>query len=169
MADAKVKSGDTLPAGRFYLMGEKGPVEVASRDIFKGTFVLFGLPGAFTSVCSSKQVPEYVAKRDELSAFGVSRIFCLSVNDPYVMMAWAGALAVVPAVITFLADPDASFVKMLGLTQDLPELGTRSRRFSAFVDNGEVLILNVDEPGGKTYKVSGPDNMLRQLREATDP
>ncbi|KAJ3038112.1 hypothetical protein HDV00_000995 [Rhizophlyctis rosea] len=149
--------------------GPDGPRKVSTEELFQGTFVLFGLPGAFTSVCSTKQVPEYVANRKELAMFGASRIFCLSVNDPYVMTAWAGSLVVVPEVITFLADPEASYVKKLGLSQELDSLGTRSRRFSAFVDDGEVLLLNIDEPGGKTYKLSGPDNILRQLREAGLP
>ena len=97
---------------------------------------------------------------------GIDHLFCLSVNDPYVMTAWAGGLVVLPDVVTFLSDPDGSFTKQMGLNQEVEGLGLRSRRFSALISDRRVYVLNVDEPGGKTYKVSGPDFMLRILDKA---
>ena len=164
-----ISIGDKLPSSHLFVMGETQPQKVSTDFLFgEKTCVLFGLPGAFTSVCSSKQVPEYVARKDDFARFGINQIFCLSVNDPYVMTAWAGALVVQPETINFLSDPDAFFTKQIGMQQVIEGLGLRSRRFSALLHDGEVCILNVDEPGGKSYKVSGPDNMLRILREADE-
>ena len=162
-----LKKGEPLPDGTVYVLGRSGPEAKHIKDILGGKpTVLFALPGAFTSVCSTKQVPEYAAKADVFKEWGVEQVLCLSANDPHVMHAWAGGLGVLPQVITFLGDPDAVYTKSIGMDQYLEGVGVRSLRYSALLDrDSRIAILNVDEPGGKTYKVSGPDNMLSQFNK----
>ena len=158
-----------LPDGTVYVLKPSGPEAVSMREVLRrGPTVLFALPGAYTSVCSTKQVPEYATKAETFRNLGIRQILCLSVNDPYVMNAWAGGLGVLPQVITFLSDPDAVYTKAIGMDQHLEGLGVRSLRYSALIDrDGFIGILNVDERGGKTYKVSGPDNMLKLIEAVT--
>ena len=142
------------------------PSTVSSNDFFTGKkVVLFGIPGAFTSICSSKHVPQFNEKFEELKNTGVDAIACTSVNDAYCLREWFRTLKVDPSKITILADPTGAFHRALGLTQDLPELGERCLRYAMFVRDREVQILNVEEPGGKAYKVSGPEKMLKDLGE----
>ncbi|KNA13340.1 hypothetical protein SOVF_117800 [Spinacia oleracea] len=136
------------------------------HDIFKGKkVVIFGIPGAFTGVCSAQHVPSYKTNVDKFKAKGIESIVCVSVNDPYVMHGWAEKLEA-KNVIDFYGDFDASFHKSLSsdLTIDLSGalLGTRSHRWSAYVDDGIVKILNVEE-APSDFKVSGADHMLTQL------
>jgi glutaredoxin/glutathione-dependent peroxiredoxin len=166
-----VRVGDKMPDGKLFVLGPEGPKEVEARSLFcNGVSLLFALPGAFTSVCSQKQVPEYMAKLQTFRQWGIKNVYCLSVNDPFVMNAWAGTLGVVPSTVTFLSDPECKYTRRLGMDQYLDGLGTRSLRYSALIDSDcYIALLNVDEPGGKTYKVSGPDYMLKRLQEHLHP
>lgn len=163
-----IKQGATLPLEQkvwIYKEGVDKPEEVPLGNLIKGKkAVLFGLPGAFTSVCSSKHVPEYASKSQELKAAGVDVVACLSVNDAYVMRKWAEDLKVDPNAMMMLGDGDASLHKALGLVQTLPGLGERARRYSIYAEDGVVKVLNVEEPGGMSYKVSGPSHMLDDLK-----
>ncbi|KAI9229837.1 MAG: redoxin domain-containing protein [Piptocephalis tieghemiana] len=139
------------------------PDEYDASHFFKGKkVVVFGLPGAFTTICSSKHLPDYVKRSDELIAKGADAIYCLSVNDAFVMHAWGKEYNAEPKVL-MLADGDASFHKALGLTQTLPGCGVRSLRYSMFVDDGVIKILEVEEPGAGGYKISGPTTMLNAM------
>jgi len=160
-----LKAHTHIPDGVVYVLTANGPQQQRMSDILRhGPTVFFALPGAFTSVCSTKQVPEYAGKADVFRDWGIKQMLCLSVNDPYVMNAWAGGLGVLPQTITFLSDPEGTFTKSIGMHQHLDGLGTRSLRYSALLDrDGYIGILNVDEAGGKTYKVSGPNHMLEQF------
>ncbi|CAO2841566.1 unnamed protein product [Amaranthus hypochondriacus] len=134
------------------------------QDIFKGKkVVIFGLPGAFTGVCSAQHVPSYKSNIDKFKAKGIESVVCVSVNDPYVMHGWAEKLEAKEA-IEFYGDFDASFHKSLDLTIDLSValLGTRSHRWSAYVEDGKIKVLNVEEAPSE-FKVSGGDHMLAQL------
>lgn len=165
-----IKVGDKIPDGSFLVMdeGEPEPHCVNVKDIVgkgKGRVVFFGLPGAYTSVCSSKHVPQYNAKADELKALGVSAICCLSVNDAYVMRDWAKNLGIDLTNVALLADGEGDYHAALGLLQYLPGLGNRARRYSMLInEDGVVEVLNLESPGGKSYVVSGPDHMINDIK-----
>lgn len=134
------------------------------NDIFKDKkVVIFGLPGAYTGVCSSKHVPPYKDNIEKFKAKGVDSVICVSVNDPYTVNAWAEKLQAKDA-IEFYGDFDGSFHKSLELTTDLSGalLGTRSERWSAYVVDGKVKALNVEE-APSDVKVSGAETILGQI------
>ena len=165
-----IKVGDKLPAGTLseYIEVEGngcsvGPNTFNVEDLTKGKkVVIFGLPGAFTPTCSAKHVPSYLADYDKLAAKGVDQIICMSVNDPFVMGAWAREQKSAGKV-RMMADGSAAYTKALGLELDLNArgMGVRCQRFSMLVDNGVVKTLNIEAPG--KYEISGGDTMLKQL------
>ncbi|HUH95587.1 MAG TPA: peroxiredoxin [Casimicrobiaceae bacterium] len=165
-----IRVGDRLPSGALseYIEVETagctlGPNEFKIDDLVRGKkIVLFGLPGAFTPTCSAKHVPSFVANYDKLKARGVDEILCMSVNDPFVMGAWAKDQKTAGKV-RMMADGSGTYTKALGLELDLTArgLGMRCQRFSALIDNGVVKTLNIEAPG--KYEVSGAETMLQQL------
>nr|AFH74409.1 type II peroxiredoxin [Tamarix hispida] len=133
-------------------------------DLFKGRkVVIFGLPGAYTGVCSVQHVPSYKNNVDKFKAKGIDSIICVAVNDPYVMNGWAEKLEAKNS-IDFYGDFDGSFHKCLDLSIDLSSalLGHRSHRWSAYVEDGKVKVLNV-ETAPSEFKVSGGDHILGQI------
>ena len=138
------------------------PVPVAQGCAGK-TIALFAVPGAFTPTCSAQHVPGYVRNADQLKAAGVDEIWCVSVNDAFVMGAWAHEQAT-EGVVRMLGDGDAAFAKATGLTLDLngKGLGLRSNRYSMLVRNGKVEQLNIEAPG--KFEVSDAATLLRQLK-----
>lgn len=165
-----IKVGDKLPAGTLmeFFEVEKdgcsiGPNAVKVEDLTYGKkVVIFGLPGAFTPTCSAKHVPSYLSHLAALKAKGVDTVACMSVNDAFVMGAWARDQHTGDK-IRMLADGSAAFTKALGLEFDLTAkgMGVRCQRFSMLVDNGVVKVLNVEAPG--KYEVSDGETMLKQL------
>lgn len=164
-----IKIGDTLPDATLYestQFGEfcpLGPEKVSVAAATKGKrVVIFGLPGAYTPTCSAKHVPGYVANADALRAKGVDEIWCISVNDGFVMAAWGRDEKALDKV-RFLGDGSAEFAKKLGLELDLTAagMGMRMQRFSLFVDNGIVKQLNVEAPG--KFEASTAETMLTQV------
>ena len=165
-----IKVGDTLPAGKLseYVEVETagcpiGPNEFNVADLTKGKKVaIFGLPGAFTPTCSAKHVPSYVANIDKLKAKGIDEVICMSVNDAFVMGAWAHDQKTLGKV-RMMGDGSAAYTKALGLEFDLTGkgMGMRCQRFSMVVDNGVVKTLNIEAPG--KYEVSDGETMLKQL------
>jgi peroxiredoxin len=166
-----IKVGDNIPHTTLMeysdVEGEAcsiGPnaVDVAKASAGK-TIALFALPGAFTPTCSAKHVPGYMHKMSELKAAGVDEIWCVSVNDAFVMGAWGRELNAVGKV-RMLADGDAEFTKATGLTLDLTGkgLGLRSNRYSMLVKDGKVQTLNIEGPG--KFEVSDADTMLSQVK-----
>jgi peroxiredoxin len=165
-----IKVGDRLPSGTLSEYVEVptaqcaiGPNEFKVDDMTRGRkIVLFGLPGAFTPTCSGKHVPGYVANYDKLKAKGVDEIVCMSVNDAFVMGAWAKNQNTANKV-RMMGDGSATFTKALGLEMDLTarNMGVRCQRFSALIQDGVVKTLNVEAPG--KFEVSDADTMLRQL------
>ncbi|KAL3749165.1 hypothetical protein ACJRO7_010281 [Eucalyptus globulus] len=134
------------------------------KDIFEGKkVVIFGLPGAYTGVCSQQHVPSYKNNIDKFKAKGIDSVICVAVNDPYTMNGWAENLKAKDA-IEFYGDFDASFHKSLDLTKDLSAalLGLRSERWSAYVEDGKVKALNVEE-APSDLKVSGAEVILGQI------
>ena len=164
-----IKVGDALPAltlteyveveGKGCSIGPN-PVDVAKASAGK-TIALFALPGAFTPTCSAKHVPGYVEKFDALKSAGVDEIWCVSVNDAFVMGAWGRELHTAGKV-RMLGDGSADFTKATGLTLDLTTrgMGLRSNRYSMLVKDGKVASLNIEGPG----KFSDADTMLAQAK-----
>ncbi len=142
-----------------------GPNPVSVRAAAAGkTIALFAVPGAFTPTCSAQHVPGYLRRYAELRAAGVDEIWCVSVNDPFVMGAWARDQGTAGKV-RMLADGSAEFARATGLTLDLTArgLGLRSNRYSMLVKDGVVRTLNVEAPG--KFEVSDADTLLAQARE----
>ena len=166
-----IKVGDQLPAvtlSEFVAVEGNGcSLGPNAFDVTKEaagkTVALFALPGAFTPTCSAQHVPGYVAKVAELKAAGVDEIWCLSVNDAFVMGAW-GKDQKTEGKLRMVGDGDAVFAKAMGLTLDLngKGLGLRSNRYSALIKDGKVLQLNVEGPG--KFDVSDADTMLAQAK-----
>jgi len=165
-----IKVGQKIPAGTLNEYNDvetpgcpvgPQPVDVAALTAGKKV-VIFGLPGAFTPTCSAKHVPSYVANYDALKAKGVDEVVCMSVNDAFVMGAWAKDQKT-GNKIRMLGDGSADFTKALGLELDLTErgMGMRCQRFSMLVDGGVVKVLNVEAPG--KYEVSDAETMLKQI------
>ena len=165
-----IKIGDTLPEGSLSEFIETetegcalGPNTFKVSDLVKGKKIaIFGLPGAYTPTCSAKHVPGYVEHAAALKAKGIDEIWCISVNDAFVMGAW-GRDQKATGIVRMMADGNAAYSKALGLDADFSKfgMGTRSQRYSMVVDNGVVKHLNVEE-GGK-FEVSNAETMLGQL------
>jgi len=140
-----------------------GPNNFQVADMVKGkTIAVFAVPGAFTPTCSSKHLPGYVALHDQLQAKGVDEIWCVSVNDPFVMGAW-GRDQKVDGRVRMLADGSAAWTRSLGLEMDLTArgMGVRSQRYSAVLQDGVVKHLNVEKAG--KFEVSDAQTLLDQL------
>lgn len=163
-----IKVGDTLPHTtlmEFIDVETEGctlgpnPVDVAKASAGK-TIALFALPGAYTPTCSAKHVPGYVENFDKLKAAGVDEIWCVSVNDAFVMGAW-GRDQKVNGKVRMLADGSAEFTKATGLTLDLTArgMGLRSNRYSMLVKDGKITALQVEGPG--QFEVSDAGTMLK--------
>ena len=159
-----IKIGDRVPDVGLTLAGADGPKPIAARDLFKGKkTALFGLPGAFTPVCSARHLPGYIDTADQFKSKGVDQIVCLSVNDAFVMGAWGKDLGAGDHVI-MAADGSADFSKATGLTLDLTArgMGLRSNRYSMLVVDGVVKSLNVEAPG--KFEVSDAATLLGQAK-----
>jgi glutaredoxin/glutathione-dependent peroxiredoxin len=139
------------------------PAKFSAREAAQGKrIVIFGVPGAFTPTCSAKHVPGYLQHLPELKAKGVDEVWCLAVNDGFVMAAWARDLDAL-GKIRFLGDGSGELATKLGLELDLSKngMGLRMRRCSLLVENGIVKQVNVEEPG--KFEVSNAETMLKQL------
>jgi peroxiredoxin len=168
-----LKVGDKLPAGSLQefieVEGNGCSIGPNSFDIAKATagktIAIFALPGAYTPTCSAKHVPGFVEKADELKAAGVDEIWCVSVNDAFVMGAW-GRDQKASGKVRMMADGSADFAKATGLTLDLSArgMGLRSNRYSMLVVDGVVRSLNVEAPG--KFEVSDAQTMLAQAKAA---
>ena len=168
-----IKVGDKLPAGTLHefveVEGNGCSIGPNAFDIEKATagktIALFALPGAFTPTCSAKHVPGYVEKAAELQAAGVDEIWCVSVNDAFVMGAWARDQKTAGKV-RMMADGSGDFARATGLTLDLTArgMGLRSNRYSMLVVDGVVKTLNVEAPG--KFEVSVAATILTQCKSA---
>lgn len=156
-----IKTGDTLPEVSFSQLTSDGMKNPSTSDIFKGKkVVLFAVPGAFTPTCSEAHLPGYIALADEIKAKGVDSIVCTSMNDAFVMAAWAETQNA--EEITFLADGGGAFHKATGLTMDTGDFGgLRSQRYAMVVDDGKVTLLHVEPP--KSFEVSKAETIVALL------
>ncbi len=159
-----IKAGDKLPTATFKSMSTNGPVDVSSDELFAGkTVVLFAVPGAFTPTCHLNHLPGFIENADAIKAQGVDAIAVVSVNDAFVMDAWAKDTGAGDK-IQFLADGSAEFTKATGLELDASAfgMGIRSKRYSMIVKDGVVSSLNIEESPGEAT-TSSAANILSQL------
>ncbi|MDE2486371.1 MAG: peroxiredoxin [Alphaproteobacteria bacterium] len=158
-----IKVGDKLPNVTVTQATAEGPKPVSTDEFFKGRKVaLFAVPGAFTPTCSAKHLPGFKQHAAEVKAKGIDTIACISVNDPFVMKAWAKDQGI-DGEILMLADGNGEFTKAIGLEMDGARvgLGQRSQRYSLVAKDGVVTQLNVEAPG--EFRVSSAEHLLENL------
>lgn len=158
-----IKVGDKLPEATFMTMSEDGPAPMSTSQIFAGKRVaLFAVPGAFTPTCSAKHLPGFKDQREQLAAKGIDSIACTSVNDVFVMGAWAKDQGVSDEMV-LLADGNGDFAENIGLGLDATGfgMGKRSQRYSMVVNDGKVEKLFIEDGGD--FKVSSADYLLENL------
>ena len=166
----KTRQGDTNAVGGCTFIGGDWQ-EVDTTEIFDNKkVVVFALPGAFTPTCSSEQLPGYEEKYDQIKALGIDEIYCLSVNDAFVMNAWFRDEKI--SKVKAIGDGEAIFTQGMGMLVNKPKqgFGMRSWRYSMIVNNGEVIKL-FEEPGKNNasddddpYTVSDPDTIIKYLK-----
>ena len=160
----KLKIKDQIPDIEIFHLLDGEPQTSKIRDILgNGKVVLFGLPGAFTSTCSKLHLPGYVANADKIKSKGIEKIFCLSVNDPFVMNAW-GKQNVVGEKIIMIGDPFLNFTKEIGANVDKSArgLGIRSNRYTMFVDNMKIIKLQEEADTG-SCEISASENFFKLI------
>ena len=158
-----IELGDRIPSATLKEMGADGIKDVNTDSLFKGKRVaVFAVPGAFTPTCSAQHLPGFVRNADALRAKGIDEIVCLSVNDAFVMDAW-GKAHNAGGKVKMVADGNAQLTQALGFELDASGagMGTRSRRYSMIVDDGEVKVLNVEAAG--VFEFSSAEHLLSQL------
>jgi peroxiredoxin len=159
-----IQIGDRSPEATFAQATAEGPKPVNTADVFAGkTVALFAVPGAFTPTCSARHLPGFKDNLDAFKGKGVDVVACLSVNDAFVMKAWAESQGVEDGSIVMLADGNGELTRALGLVLDGSGfgLGERSQRYSMLVKDGVVTELNVEQGG--EFKVSSAEHLLAQL------
>jgi peroxiredoxin len=142
-----IKIGETVPDVVFKFMGPEGLTDIKSSELFRGKRIAaFGLPGAYTPVCSAKHLPDFVAEADELMKKQIDGIVCISVNDPFVMKAWGDDHGA-ENKIHMMSDHQGEFTRSIGLALDLSHFGCgeRSERYSMIVNDNSVESLLVEK------------------------
>ena len=160
----KIKEGEKLPLSDFFYLDNDGPKKIKSSELFNNQKVIvIGGPGAFTKVCSAKHLPGYVVNFDEAKKKGVTKIICVSVNDPNVMKAW-GESQNVQDKIFMAADPFCKFTKLIGAEVDRSEkgLGVRSARYTMLVEN-EIIKKIKEEDDTGVCEISAAENFIKNI------
>tara|TARA_B110000285_G_C14865925_1_gene486842 strand:+ start:31 stop:516 length:486 start_codon:yes stop_codon:yes gene_type:complete len=160
----KLKENDNIPNSEFFIMHDGNPVKKNTLEFFKDKkIILFGLPGAYTSVCSAKHLPGYVDNYEKYKAKGIDHIVCISVNDPFVMDAWGKSLNVADKIL-MIADPFLGFTKAIGADVDksVRGLGIRSNRYTMLIDNLKVIKLQEEVDTG-ACEISAAENFLNLI------
>ncbi|MEK9822431.1 MAG: peroxiredoxin [Gammaproteobacteria bacterium] len=157
-----VQVGDSIPEVSLKVLGEQGPADISTSEIFSGKkVVLFAVPGAFTPTCSAAHLPGFVASADKIKGKGVDAIVCVSVNDPFVMKAWGDAQNA--EEIMMVADPAGDLATAMGAEMDGTAfgLGKRSARYSLIAEDGKITALNMEQGGA--FEVSSAEGILEAL------
>jgi peroxiredoxin len=157
-----IQAGDRLPESTLNMIGDDGVELADTRSLFDGKkVVLFAVPGAFTPTCSERHLPGFAERFDEFRARGID-VACMAVNDPFVMQAW-GKSQNVPDGLLMLSDGNGDFTRALGLEMDASAygMGTRSKRFALYADDGVVKQVHVEAPG--EFRVSSAEYVLEHL------
>jgi peroxiredoxin len=160
-----ISVGQSLPDANLLRMGEDGPETVALSSKLKGRkVVVFGLPGAYTGVCTTAHVPSFIRTKDKFAAKGVDEIICVSVNDPFVLKAWGESTGAAAAGIAILGDADAAFTKAIGLDFTAPPAGLidRSKRYALYAEDGVVKVIQVEDSPGQCT-ISGGEALLEAI------
>ena len=157
----KLKENENLPSEEIFVLEGGEPIKKSIEEYTKGKkIIIFGLPGAYTSVCSAKHLPGYVKNIDAFKSKGIDHVICMSVNDPFVMSAW-GKEHNVGDKIVMAGDPFLTFTKSIGADVDKSArgLGIRSNRYTMLVENGKVTKLQEEEDTG-ACEISAAENFL---------
>ena len=157
-----ISVGDTLPDATLLTLGDAGPAAVQLADKLKGRkVVVFGLPGAYTGVCTTAHVPSFIRTKDQFAAKGVDEIICVTVNDPFVCAAWGESTGATAAGIAVLGDAEGTFTKAIGMDFTAPPAGLigRSKRYAMLIDNGVVSVLNEEGSPGEC-EISAGETLL---------
>ena len=160
----KIKEGEELPNSEFFYLDSKGPQKIKGNDLFKNQkAIIIGVPGAFTKVCSAKHLPGYVNNFEQAQKKGITKIICVSVNDPNVMKAW-GENQNVGNKILMVSDPYCEFTKSIGTEIDRTEkgLGIRSARYTMLVENNVIKIIKLEEDTGQC-EISAAENFIKEI------
>ena len=160
----KIKEGEQLPDSEFFYLDNNGLQKIKSKDLFKDQkVILIGVPGAFTKVCSTQHLPGYVKNFEAAKQKGVTKIVCISVNDPNVMKAW-GENQKVEDKIFMAADPYYKFTKSIGAEIDRTDrgLGIRSARYTMLVENNYVKVVKEEKDTGMC-KISAAENFIKDI------
>ena len=157
----KLKENDNIPNSEVFIMADGSPIKKTTLELFKNKkAVLFGLPGAYTSVCSTKHLPGYVNNYEKYKAKGIDYVVCISVNDPFVMDAWGKSHNVADKIL-MMADPFLDFTKAIGADVDKSArgLGIRSNRYTMLIDNLKIIKVQEEDDAGKC-EISAAENFL---------
>ena len=161
----KIKEGEKLPMSEFFYLDDNNAVQtVDTNTLLKDhKAIIFAVPGAFTKICSAKHLPGYVKNFEEAKKKGVTKIICLSVNDPNVMQAWGEAHDVKDKIL-MLGDPFCKFTKSIGAEIDRNEkgLGMRSSRYTMLIEEGVVIRIKEESDAG-TCEISAAENFLKEI------
>ena len=160
-----ISKGATLPDATLLYLGDEGPAGVQISEKLKGRkVVIFGLPGAYTGVCTTSHVPSFIRTKDAFAAKGVDEIICLSVNDPFVLKAWGEATGAAEAGITMLGDAEGVFTKAIGMEFTAPPAGLigRSKRYAMVVEDGVVTSLGEEASPGEC-DISGGEALIATI------
>jgi|TARA_B100001063_G_C16697584_1_gene520723 peroxiredoxin len=160
----KIKEGEKLPVSEFFFLDSNGPQKIKSVDLFQNQkAIVIGVPGAFTKVCSAKHLPGYVNNFEAAKQKGVTKIICISVNDPNVMKAW-GESQKVDGKVFMAADPYCEFTKSIGAEIDRTEkgLGIRSARYTMLVENNVIKTIKEEKDTG-VCDISAAENFIKNI------
>ena len=160
----KIKESETIPSSEVFVVENGEPIKKNIENILKDKkSVIFGLPGAYTSVCSAKRLPGYVNNSDKYKQKGIDQIICMSVNDPFVMNAWGKENNVGDKII-MAGDPFLNFTKAIGAEVDKSGrgLGIRSNRYTMLVDNLKIIKIQEEKDTG-SCEISAAENFLELI------
>ena len=160
----KIKEGEKLPLSEFFYLDNTGAQKIKSTDLFENQkVIIIGVPGAFTKVCSAKHLPGYIKNFEAAKQKGVTKIICVSVNDPNVMKAW-GESQKIENKIFMAADPYCEFTKLIGAEIDRTEkgLGMRSTRYTMLADNNVVQVIKEEKDTG-ACEISAAENFIKGI------
>ena len=155
----KIKEGEKLPDSKVFIL-EKEHKEISTKEILnKDKVILFGLPGAFTPTCSNKHLPSFLKSTEQLKKKNIEKVFCISINDPFVMEAWGKSFNLNDQ-LTLLADVKGNFTKSIGAEFNWRGWGMRSKRYTMLLDNG--VIKKIVEEEGKC-ELTAAENFLKEI------
>ena len=160
----KIKENDKIPNSEVFILENGEPIKKNIKEFLKNKkVIIFGLPGAYTSVCSAKHLPGYVKMYDNYKGEGIDQIICISVNDPFVMDAWGKSHNIQENVV-MLGDSNGEFTKNIGAEVDLKArgLGIRSARYTMLIESGVIKKI-AEEEVARNCEVTAAENFLKQI------